>query len=132
MDLEYILKSGLSREENFLVAEEQAAVHIGSGGTAVLATPWLIAFMERVAFRLLEQYLPDGSSSVGILVNVRHLAPTPVGKTVRVRVAITAVEGSKVTFTVQAWDQQEQIGEGEHQRAVIDVARFLRRVEAKG
>jgi fluoroacetyl-CoA thioesterase len=122
---------GLNREETFQVAEENAAAHIGSGGSRVLATPWMIAFMERVAFRLLAEHLAAGESSVGVLVNVRHLAPTPVGTSVRVRAEITDQKSSQVTFAVQAWDQIEKIGEGSHQRVVIDEARFLRRVEAK-
>ena len=85
MDLENYLKVGLTREETFQVTEEHAAAHVGSGGSRVLATPWMIAFMERVAFRLLEEHLPEGESSVGVLVEVSHLAPTSVGKSVRVK-----------------------------------------------
>jgi len=98
MDLEKVFKKGMTREETFLVAEEQAAVHVGSGGSRVLATPWMIAFMERVAFRLLAAYLPAGESSVGVLVNIRHLAPTPVGTSVHVQAEISDLAGSKVTF----------------------------------
>jgi predicted thioesterase len=122
----------MTREENFQVVEEHAAAHVGSGGSRVLATPWMIAFMERVAFRLLEEHLPEGESSVGVLVDVRHLAPTPVGKSVRVTAEISELKGSKVRFVLQAWDQVEKVGEGNHHRVVINEARFLRRVEAKG
>jgi predicted thioesterase len=121
----------MTREETFQVAEEHAAAHVGSGGSRVLATPWMIAFMERVAYRLLAEHLSPGESSVGVLVDIRHLAPTPVGKTVRVKAEISELAGSKVTFAVQAWDHVEKIGEGKHQRAVIGEERFLRRVEAK-
>ncbi len=131
MDIEKTLRQGLTREEIFQVSEEHAAVHVGSGGSRVLATPWMIAFMERVAHRLLTEHLVEGDSSVGVLVNVRHLAPTPVGTSVRVRAEVVELKGSQVTFSVQAWDQEEKIGEGTHRRVVIDEARFLRRVEAK-
>ena len=131
MDLENYLKVGLTREETFQVTEEQAASHVGSGGSRVLATPWMIAFMERVAFRLLEKHLPEGESSVGVLVDVSHLAPTPVGKSVRVEAEIAELEGSKVKFVLQVWDHVEKVGEGRHHRVVINEARFLRRVEAK-
>jgi predicted thioesterase len=87
--------------------------------------------MERVAHRLLGQHLPDGESSVGVLVDVRHLAPTPIGAVVRVQVEIVILDGAQVTFSVQAWDQAEKIGEGRHQRVLINEARFLRRVEGK-
>ena len=132
MDLEDVIKQGMTREETFQVAEEHAAAHVGSGGSRVLATPWMIAFMERVAYRLLAEHLPEGESSVGVEVDIRHLAPTPVGKSVRVQVEISDLADSKVTFAVQAWDHIEKIGEGIHQRVVINEARFLRRVKAKG
>jgi predicted thioesterase len=91
----------------------------------------MIAFMEQTARLLLAEVLPPGLSSVGVMVHIRHLAPTPVGATVCTRVEVTSVDGSKVNFTMQAWDDQELIGSGEHQRVVVDEARFLRRVSAK-
>lgn len=131
MDLEKVIQKGMTREETFQVAEEHAAIHVGSGGSRVLATPWMIAFMERAAHRLLAENLPTGESSVGVLVDIRHLAPTPIGATVRVQVEIVMLDGAQVTFSVQAWDQVEKIGEGRHQRVAINEARFLRRVEGK-
>jgi len=131
MGFENNIQVGRTREEKFQVAQEHAAIHVGNGGSYVLATPAMIAFMERVAYRLLAESLPDGESSVGILVNVRHLAPTPVGATVRVQAEIISVADSQVTFSVKAWDQVEMIAEGSHQRVVINEARFLRRVEGK-
>lgn len=131
MELSDIIKPGMAREETFLVDEDKTARHVGSGASRVLASPWLIAFMERVSHRLIAGQLPEGSSSVGVLVNVRHLAPSPVDSRVRVRAEVTAVDGSRVTLSIQAWDHVELIGEGSHQRVVIDQDRFLRRVEAK-
>jgi len=131
MDIEKVIQKGMTREETFQVAEEHAAIHVGSGGSRVLATPWMIAFMERAAHRLLAENLPAGESSVGVLVDIRHLAPTPIGATVRVQVEIVTLDGAQVTFSVQAWDQVEKIGEGRHQRVVINEARFLRRLERK-
>ena len=131
MDIDEVIQKGMVREEMFQVAEEHTAIHVGSGGSRVLATPWMIAFMERVAHRLLAENLPAGESSVGVLVDVRHLAPTPIGAAVRVQAEIVTVAGTQVTFSVQAWDQAEKIGEGRHQRVLINEARFLRRVEGK-
>lgn len=131
MDLEKVIKKGLVHEDSFQVAEEHSAIQVGSGGSQVLATPWLIAFMERVAYRMLEDVLPEGRSSVGVLVDVRHMAPTPIGSTVRVRAEIEDLQGSSVVYRVQAWDQVEKIGQGIHQRVVIDEARFLKRLEGK-
>jgi fluoroacetyl-CoA thioesterase len=131
MELTEIIKPGMTREETFLVDEDKTARHVGSGASRVLASPWLIAFMERVSHRLIAERLPDGFSSVGVLVNVRHLAPTPVDSQVRVRAEVTEVDGTRVTLFVQAWDHVDLVGDGSHQRVVIDQERFLRRVEAK-
>ena len=76
---------GMSAEDTFLVREDQAALTVGSGDYRVLATPWLIAFMERVSHRLLAERLLPGYSSVGVEVEMRHLAPTPIRHEVRVR-----------------------------------------------
>ena len=131
MDLNEILQPGMHKEDTFQVTDERTAIQIGSGESRVLATPWMIAFMERVSHGMLAAKLPAGFSSVGVAVNVRHLAPTPVGYTVRVRSEIKSIDGWRVNFHVEAWDSNEQIGEGEHQRFVIDEQRFLKRAAAK-
>jgi fluoroacetyl-CoA thioesterase len=131
MEINEILQPGMYKEETFQVADEQTAIHVGSGASRVLATPWMIAFMERVSHGMLAAKLPQGFSSVGVVVNVRHLAPTPVRDTVRVRAEITSIEGWRVNFHVEAWDSTEQVGVGEHQRFVIDEQRFLKRAAAK-
>lgn len=131
MDLNELIRPGMSREETFPVGDEQTAIHLGSGSSRVLATPWMIAFMERVSHRLLAERLPQGTSSVGVLVEVEHLAPTPVSAEVRVRSEVQEVAGIRVTFAVEARDAQELVGRGVHRRVVIDEARFLRRVESK-
>lgn len=132
MDFSQIFQPGMVNEGTYIVGEQDLASHIGSGASRVLATPCMILFMERTAHRLLAQNLPAGYSSVGVVVHVEHLAPTPLGNTVRVRAVVEAVDGLKVTFTIQAWDEVEKIGEGTHQRFIIDEARFLKRVHAKG
>jgi predicted thioesterase len=119
------------REDSFTIAIENSAIHLGSGSTRVLATPWMIAFMERVSHRLLTCCLPEGFSSVGSHLDVRHLAPTPVGATIRVKAEVLSVEGKRIFFLIQAWDELEKIGEGRHERVVIDEQRFLKRVENK-
>ncbi len=131
MDFGDCIQTGAYLEEEYLVEEKNLATHVGSGSARVLATPWLIGFMERTSHRLLARCLPQGFSSVGTVVNIRHLAPTPLGSTVRVRAEVMGIEGSLVNLKVQAWDEQELAGEGAHQRFVIDEARFLKRVNAK-
>jgi len=131
MDYSELFKPGMIQEESFLVKEEYLAGHLGSGSVRVLSTPWLIALMEITSHHLLMAHLPEGSSSVGVEINMRHLAPTPPGKTVRVRAEVLSVEKNIVAFHALAWDELELIGESQHKRAIIDVERFLKRVAGK-
>ena len=123
--------SGMSFEQTFLVEEEHLAKHIGSGSVRVLATPWMIAFMERVSHQLLANRLPSGYSSVGFIVDIQHMAPSPVGSIVKVRANVVKVSGVQVSFEVLAWDEHEQIGRGRHIRVIIQPERFLKRVASK-
>jgi fluoroacetyl-CoA thioesterase len=131
MDSSTLFRSGMAREQVFTVEEKYTAYHVGSGSFKVLATPWMIGLMELTSHELLAEALPDGYSSVGILVNIRHLAPTPVGSKVRVQAEIELVNGNSILFKVQAWDNHELIGSGHHERMIIEVDRFLRRVASK-
>jgi predicted thioesterase len=128
MQTENSLTLGLTREETFQVEAQHTAYHIGSGDERVLGTPWMISFMERVSNRLVAEHLPAGNMSVGVHVDVRHLAATPVNASVRVRVAVSGLEGKRVILAVEAWDAHDKIGEGEHTRVVVDRARFMQRV----
>ncbi len=132
MQISHSLTLGLTREETFQVEEQHTAYHIGSGDERVLGTPWMISFMERVSNRLVNEYLPEGIMSVGIHVDVRHLAATPVNATIRVRAKITNLEGRRVTLAVEAWDSLDKIGEGQHTRALVERQRFLEKVMGKG
>jgi fluoroacetyl-CoA thioesterase len=131
MEVSELIQPGMTREDNFTITPKNSAIHLGSGSSRVLATPWMIAFMERVSHRLLTCCLPDGFSSVGTHLDVRHLAPTPVGETIRVKAEVRSLDGNRVYFSIEAWDKIEKIGEGTHERVVIDEARFLKRVEKK-
>ena len=131
MDFSEYIQPGMTSKKTFPVEEQHSALQAGSGGVPVLATPWMIAFLENAAFNLLESNLPEGTSSVGVLVEVRHLAPTPIGIEVRVQVEITEVEGMRVSCDLHAWDEHEHIGTGQHQRVIIDKDSFLKRVAEK-
>lgn len=131
MDITTSIKPGIVEETTFLVTDQHAASQIGSGSLKVLSTPTLITVIEKTCHQLLAKLLPEGTSSVGTQVNVRHLAPSPMGSQIKVRVEVAQIEGNRITFSVQAWDQTEKISEGEHLRMVIDVTRFLNRVAAK-
>jgi fluoroacetyl-CoA thioesterase len=97
----------------------------------VFSTPVMIMMMENAALNALRPFLDPGESAVGTLVNVRHLAATPVGQTVRAEAEVTAVEGRRIAFTVSARDEREEIGSGTHERMVIDLRRFEARLAAK-
>jgi len=122
---------GLVGQSEMVVHEENTAQHLGSGNVAVLATPEMIRLMERAAVAAVDHLLPDGYRTVGVAVNVRHLAATPMGMKVRAQAELIAVEGRKLTFRVEAFDEVEKIGEGEHRRVIIDAGKFEERVEAK-
>jgi len=125
------IKPGLTKEITHIVAENETAAVYGSGLAPVLSTPHLIALMEGAAQTSLTPYLDPGQSSVGVRVDMRHLAATPVGMRVRVCAEVTEVALPRVRFRVEAWDDAEKIGEGEHERFVVDTARFMARVTRK-
>ena len=97
----------------------------------VLATMAMIGFVESACLKCVSGHLDPGEQSVGVAVDVSHVAPTPVGMEVRAEVEVVAVEGRRLSFAVKVFDEGGLIGEGRHQRAVIAVARFLERVQAK-
>lgn len=125
------IKPGLTNQMEIVVEEKHTARHLGSGGVAVLATPIMIALMENASRGVVEPLLPQGQLTVGSRVDVRHLAPTPVGMKVTVRSELLAVEGRKLTFSVEAHDEREKVGEGTHERFIIDLEKFGQRVAGK-
>ena len=122
---------GLTGEARIVVVPEVTAHHMGSGTVPVFATPQMVLLMERAAVNALAPHLAPGQQSVGTMVNVRHLAATPLGATVTARAELIAVDGRRLTFRVSAHDGTELIGEGTHERALIDLARFEAKVAAK-
>jgi predicted thioesterase len=125
------LKPGLRGEAGLLVSEEHTAPRVGSGAVHVLATPVMINLIEAAALDAAERRLPPGYQSLGTLLNVRHLAATPVGMRVRATATVDRVDGRTIYFTVQAHDERELIGEGTHERVVVNVAKFDQRVQRK-
>jgi fluoroacetyl-CoA thioesterase len=125
------LPPGLSGEIDHLVTAEDTASRWGSGLVPVYSTPSLVGLMESAAVRALEGLLQPGQTSVGAHIDVRHLAATPVGMRVRARAELLSVEGRKLVYKIQAWDEIELIGEASHERFVIDEARFVSKVNQK-
>ena len=121
---------GLSAEHEHTVTNKMSAIEMGSGDVLVYATPIMIAHMEAASAEAIAPLLDDRETSVGTLVNVRHLAATGLGKNVKIRAEVTAVDGRQISFSVQAWDDGQLIGDGTHIRVVVDKARFMQR--AKG
>jgi fluoroacetyl-CoA thioesterase len=125
------ITSGLLGEAKLIVEETHTAKHLGSGGVEVLATPVMIALMEDAARSSVDFMLEQGQLSVGVNLNVSHVAATPVGMQVIARSELVIVEGRRLTFKVEAYDEREKIGEGTHVRAIINLNRFMARVADK-
>ncbi len=126
-----LLKVGLTGEKSVCVERNITALQMGSGGLEVLATPALAALMEGAAFELVEPLLPGGSSTVGTKLVLDHLAATPLGMKVTARAELVKVEGRKLVFEVEAWDQREPVGKALHERFIINVDKFMDKVKAK-
>jgi fluoroacetyl-CoA thioesterase len=122
---------GLIGEASVTVVPELTARHLGSGAVAVFATPEMVRLMERAAVNGLAPHLAPGQQSVGTSVNVKHLAATPLGATVTARAELISIDGRRLLFKVSAHDGMDLIGEGMHERALIDLAKFEARVAAK-
>lgn len=125
------LKAGLAGTAELVVGPEHTAPRVGSGMVAVLATPVMINLIEAAALAAAERLLPLGHQSLGIHLDVRHFAATPVGMRVTASAEVTAIDGRTITFKVEARDEKEPIGDGTHQRVVVNVDRFDQRVQRK-
>ncbi|HCO03021.1 MAG TPA: thioesterase [Actinobacteria bacterium] len=108
------------------VTHDRAAAAVGSGSVNVLATPEIVALVERTAVQLLDGHLPDGQTTVGTRIELDHLAPTPVGLAVSARVRLEAVEGRTLRFTFEVRDPAGEVAVGSHVRTLVDRVRFER------
>lgn len=125
------LAPGLAGESTQVVTEALTAATYASGLVPAFATPALVGLMETAAFNASQPHLAAGQTSVGVEVNIKHLAATPVGMKVRARAEVTAVEGRRISFNVEAWDEVEKIGEGTHSRVIVDESKFNERSSSK-
>ncbi len=123
---------GLTAETTLTVTESDTASRWGSGLVPVFGTPSLVGLMENAAVKALEGGLPEGQTTVGGRIDLQHLAATPIGMTVRARAELKTVEGRKLIFAIQAWDDVEKVGEALHERFVIKTEKFIARAQAKG
>ncbi|MEM0237882.1 MAG: thioesterase family protein, partial [Desulfurococcus sp.] len=121
---------GLYCEEEYVVEEAHTAKHVGSGDVQVLSTPSMIAFMEKTALKCVEKHLPQEYTTVGTMVNIKHLNPAPKGARVKVSVKLITVEGKRLLFEVKAYWGTIILGEGTHERFIVNRERFIEKVRS--
>jgi predicted thioesterase len=122
---------GARGQQKILVTTEVATDFLGHEGARVLSTPHMIGYLERTCRDAILPMLDPGYDTVGTQVNVWHLAAAPIGAVVTFSAEVTAVKDRRVEFRVEARDETEKIGEGTHERAIINVAKFATRLAAK-
>lgn len=127
----HLLQPGIEGKATLVAGPGNLASDLGSGFVAVFSTPMMIALMETAAGKSVEPLVGAGRSTVGVRVDIRHLAATPPGFTVTAHSRLAKVDGRLLTFEVWAEDGKERIGEGVHERAVIEVSRFVEKVNRK-
>ncbi|WP_138267985.1 thioesterase family protein [Anaerofustis stercorihominis] len=125
------LTVGLKNEREMVVKEEHLACSKGSGAAKVFSTPDLLLLMEGACFKLAEEYLNEGESTVGTLANFKHLAATPLGMKVRCECELIEIDRRRLIFKVEAYDEKEKVGEGIHERFIINKEKFEAKAESK-
>jgi len=129
--MEFNIKSGIQGHETKIVEKKDTATSFGSGLAEVFATPAMIALMENTAYLSIDSLLPDGFSSVGISINVQHKRASLPGSIISCQSEVTKVEGKKIHFFIEAFDEEGEIGEAEHVRYIINSDDFMNRLKAK-
>jgi predicted thioesterase len=122
-----ILQTGRIGEATTVVVYENTAAAIGSGTVEVFSTPMMIALMEKAAWQTVAQELEEGQSTVGTLIHVKHLASTPLGQQVRATAELLEIDRRRLVFRVEAYDERQKIGEGAHERFIVQLDRFLQK-----
>ena len=126
------MEKGIKGHLEQIVTPEMSAARVGSGLVDVFATPMLVALVEQTCYESVLPYLDEGQGTVGTLVNVSHLSATPIGKRVWCDSELVEVDRRRLVFSVKAYDECGLIGEGTHERFVIDTAKFMEKLAAKG
>lgn len=125
------IKAGLKAKTEKTVGAADTAAAVASGAADVFSTPSMIALMESAAFTAVQPCLEEGQSTVGASLDVKHIAATPVGMNVWAEAVLTLVDGRRLEFDINAFDEREKIGEAKHTRYIIDEKRFMRKVTEK-
>ena len=126
-----MLKTGIIGKQIKKVTEEMTAEKLGCGKLPVYATPNMITLIENTASASVEEYLEEGQGTVGTFVNVKHLAATPIGMSVTCETELTQVDRKRLVFETKVYDESELIGEGIHERFIIDKEKFMKKAEGK-
>lgn len=129
--MEINLRPGLIGEKQEKVTENNTAIKYGSGDVPVYATPALVGLIEGAAINAVDKFLPEGTCTVGINVNLKHTAATPVGMLVTARAELIEVDGRRLVFKVEGYDEKEKVGEGTHERFIVQIDKFMQKNQAK-
>lgn len=122
---------GTKHEVKITVTKEVTAASMRSGSLEVFATPFMVALMEQAASELCEKFTPEGISTVGVALNIQHLAATMVGKEVRAVATLTAFDGRRASFDVEAYDNAGLIGKGTHERFTVKIDKFIEKAKER-
>ena len=125
------LQTGIKGRAEVEVTAANTAAALGSGALPVFSTPSMIRLMEKAALESVQPFLPEGQGTVGTALNVKHLAATPIGLTVRAESELTEIDRRKLVFRVVVWAGGEKIGEGTHERFIVENERFMAKAQAK-
>ncbi len=126
-----MIEAGLKGSAEVTVARGNTAMEVGSGSVEVFATPMLVALLENAAINALKGKLPEGSTTVGMEIAVKHLAATPVGLVVKGEAFLEEVDGRRLIFRVEAHDSVEKVGEGRHVRFILNQEKFMEKALQK-
>lgn len=129
--MDFNIEVGMKAEVELIVEQQHSAKAFGSGEVNVFATPMMIGLMEKAALTAVDKHLGEGYATVGTMVNAKHLTATPLGMKVKAIAELTNIEGKRLTFMIEAYDEKEKIGEGIHERFIIELAKFIKRTGEK-
>ena len=129
--MDYGLKPGMTYTSTVTVVKENTAAAFGSGDILVFSTPNMIGLMENAALNAVDPSLPEGYNTVGTHLDVRHLAATPIGMQAKATATLVEVSGKKLVFRVEAFDDKDKIGEGTHERYIVNTEKFMKAIDAK-
>ena len=125
------IKVGIKNRVDDVVTVNNVASAIGSGGISVYATPWMVALMEKASLTAIAPFLDKGFDSVGTKISTSHLSATPIGMKIYAEAEVIEVDRKRIVFSVKAYDERGLIGEGEHERFIIDTEKFLEKTNKK-